>query len=93
MQFLGAAVTLGCWIPICEFPLPGITPGLTVLFLVGGANALNLLDGLNGLALASAALGFLPYNFPRGWLFMGDVGSLSLGFLLAGPFRSATLAT
>lgn len=35
------------------------------------------------LAISGAALGFLPYNFPRARMFMGDVGSAPLGFLLA----------
>ena len=35
------------------------------------------------LAIASAALGFLPHNFPRSRMFMGDVGSAPLGFCLA----------
>lgn len=35
------------------------------------------------LAVAGAALGFLPHNFPRARVFMGDVGSAPLGFLLA----------
>lgn len=34
-------------------------------------------------ALAGAALGFLRHNFPRARIFMGDTGSLILGFLLA----------
>ncbi len=34
------------------------------------------------LAIAGAALGFLPHNFPRARMFMGDVGSAPLGFLL-----------
>jgi UDP-GlcNAc:undecaprenyl-phosphate/decaprenyl-phosphate GlcNAc-1-phosphate transferase len=34
-------------------------------------------------AIASAALGFLPHNFPRARMFMGDVGSAPLGYLLA----------
>lgn len=33
--------------------------------------------------VAGAATGFLPYNFPRARMFMGDVGSAPLGFLLA----------
>lgn len=36
-----------------------------------------------GLALAGACLGFLPFNFPRARLFLGDVGSTSLGYLVA----------
>lgn len=48
------------------------------------------------LALAGAALGFLPYNFHPAKSFMGDGGSLYLGFILAttsvlGTVKSATL--
>ncbi len=42
------------------------------------------LAGGIGLALAMACLGFLPFNFPRARVFMGDVGSGALGFLIAG---------
>lgn len=35
------------------------------------------------LGLAAAALAFLPFNFPRARVFMGDVGSGSLGLLVA----------
>ena len=35
------------------------------------------------LALAAACLGFLPFNFPRARIFLGDVGSGALGFALA----------
>ncbi|NLU19485.1 MAG: undecaprenyl/decaprenyl-phosphate alpha-N-acetylglucosaminyl 1-phosphate transferase [Phycisphaerae bacterium] len=35
------------------------------------------------LLLAGAALGFLVYNFPPASVFMGDAGSLVIGFLLA----------
>lgn len=34
-------------------------------------------------ALAAACLGFLPLNFPRARLFLGDVGSHALGYALA----------
>lgn len=33
--------------------------------------------------LAGASGGFLPHNFPRARMFMGDVGSVPIGFLLA----------
>ena len=33
--------------------------------------------------LAGSVFGFLPHNFPRARMFMGDVGSAPLGFLLA----------
>ncbi len=35
------------------------------------------------LALAAACLGFLPFNFPKARIFMGDVGSGAIGFALA----------
>lgn len=35
------------------------------------------------LAIAVACLGFLPFNFPNAAVFMGDVGSILLGFLFA----------
>lgn len=35
------------------------------------------------LIVSGAALGFLPHNFPRARMFMGDVGSAPLGFLLS----------
>jgi UDP-N-acetylmuramyl pentapeptide phosphotransferase/UDP-N-acetylglucosamine-1-phosphate transferase len=34
-------------------------------------------------ALFAAAMGFLPFNFPRARIFMGDVGSGALGYTLA----------
>ncbi|MDQ3040308.1 MAG: lipopolysaccharide biosynthesis protein, partial [Pseudomonadota bacterium] len=47
------------------------------------AMAFALLPGfagpMLGIALAGACLGFLPFNFPRGRLFLGDVGSGALG--------------
>jgi len=85
---------------------------LTVVWVVGITNALNLLDNMNGLcaglgavaacslaavnfrsgelivalaasALAGACLGFLPYNWPRARIFLGDAGAMLIGFLLA----------
>ena len=79
----------------------------TMLFwVVLVCNAVNLSDGLDGLAtsltlvglavlvaggvqwmvpiaLAGTCLGFLHYNWPRARIFLGDSGSLLLGFLLA----------
>lgn len=49
------------------------------LALVGGGP----LGLLLGLALAGACLGFLPFNWPRASVFLGDVGSGALGFVLA----------
>lgn len=39
--------------------------------------------GLVALAVAAGCVGFLPFNFPRARIFMGDVGSGALGFALA----------
>jgi UDP-GlcNAc:undecaprenyl-phosphate GlcNAc-1-phosphate transferase len=38
---------------------------------------------INSYAVLAAALGFLVFNFPPARIFMGDVGSASLGFILA----------
>lgn len=48
------------------------------------------------LATAGGALGFLPFNFHPAKIFMGDGGSLFLGFMLAsvsilGPVKGATI--
>lgn len=85
---------------------------LTVFWIVGVTNALNIIDGLDGLAsgvafiacsvvfcvavmngqffamtslalLAGCLLGFLRYNNHPAKIFLGDCGSLLLGFLLA----------
>ena len=98
--FDGGIISLGFW---------GIP--LTILWLTGISNTINLIDGLDGLSsgvsaiaaiataivcvsqgallpaalagvLAAAALGFLPWNFNPAKTFMGDCGSLLLGFLL-----------
>jgi len=36
-----------------------------------------------GLVLATGCIGFLAFNFPPAKVFMGDVGSVSIGFILA----------
>jgi len=83
----------------------------TVLWLLACTNAVNLIDGVDGLAtgvslfaacsalfagllqnnielaiatapLAGCLLGFLRYNFNPATIFLGDCGSLSIGFLL-----------
>lgn len=38
---------------------------------------------LIGLSLAAACAGFLPFNLPRARIFLGDVGSGALGYLIA----------
>lgn len=53
-----------------------IASGYAMLMSAGPARALAL-------ALLAACCGFLPFNFPRARIFLGDVGSGSLGFALA----------
>ena len=91
----------------------GLFGGLvTTVWIVGVTNAINLLDGLDGLAsgvaaiiatsllifaciqanilmvivtsaIVGACLGFLRHNWVPARIYMGDSGSLTLGFLLA----------
>lgn len=56
--------------------------GTAALALAAGLGAGHPIVWL-GLATAGATLGFLPHNFPRARMFMGDVSSAPLGFLLA----------
>jgi UDP-N-acetylmuramyl pentapeptide phosphotransferase/UDP-N-acetylglucosamine-1-phosphate transferase len=48
----------------------------------GDGGGASLSAGLAA-AIAGACIGFLPHNFPRARMFMGDAGSTVLGFLLA----------
>ena len=43
----------------------------------------NVLTAAMAAVLAGACAGFLPHNFPKAGVFMGDGGSMVLGFLLA----------
>ena len=87
---------------------------LSVFFIVAISNAINLIDGMDGLAsgissiyfatiatiaivlnrlggldivlsliMLGATLGFLAWNFPPAKIFMGDSGSLFLGFMIS----------
>lgn len=49
------------------------------------AIALSAVDeaALVAIALAASCVGFLPFNFPRSRIFLGDVGSGALGFSIA----------
>ena len=101
---------------------------LSTLFIVAISNAINLIDGLDGLAggvsaiyfltisiiaiilgkfngldiiisviMLGSTLGFLVHNFPPAKIFMGDSGSLFLGFMIAVSalvsFKVATLTS
>src|SRR5699024_711214 len=88
---------------------------ITILWIVGITNSINLIDGLDGLAsgisiiamttlgvigyfflnlnnviitififtAVSATIGFWPYNFFPASIYLGDTGSLFLGFIIA----------
>ncbi len=101
---VGIQVQLAGWAPLDWL--------ITLLWIIGITNAVNLMDNMDGLAagitlvaavfffllaalegqglvaslaaaLAGAAAGFLFYNFAPAVSFMGDAGSLTLGFMLA----------
>ena len=112
-QLLAAVVLIRSDITIQIAFLPGwLCIVLTVLWLVGVTNALNILDvsdGLAGgvaalvglglfvnaviegdlligtttLALVGALIGFLRYNQPPASIYLGDAGSLFIGFMVA----------
>ena len=94
------------------FELGWLSIPFTLLWVVGVTNAVNLLDGIDGLAtgvaacigltlavfsiwmnnvivailslcLTGACLGFLPHNYYPARIFLGDTGSLVLGFILS----------
>lgn len=55
-----------------------------IYLLATGGQAPDPLLGVAAAVTAGAALGFLTQNFPPAKIFMGDAGSLLLGFVLAG---------
>ncbi len=71
----------------------GMVSGLTSIALAGFAwtSAARGATGIAAaqLALAGACAGFLPHNFPKARIFLGDAGSLLLGYCLG---ASALLA-
>lgn len=111
-QIMGAAIVtyFGIVLPwTASFP---INMGITILWLIGITNAINLLDNMDGLAagiaaiaaaflaayfldsgqtseavmlgvFAAALVGFLVYNSNPASIFMGDCGSMFIGFFLA----------
>jgi UDP-GlcNAc:undecaprenyl-phosphate GlcNAc-1-phosphate transferase len=66
----------------------GVAGGMT-LFGFSAYGVASLMHGLDTQAMinfsvAAAAIGFLYHNFPPAKVFMGDAGSIPLGFLAAG---------
>ncbi|MFQ5341522.1 MAG: MraY family glycosyltransferase [Anaerolineae bacterium] len=111
-QLLAALTLIVTGVRIDLFPGAALDIAITLLWVVGITNALNLLDNMDGLsggiaaiaagfflllatlsgqflvgslaaALLGACIGFLRYNFNPAQIFMGDAGSLFLGFVLS----------
>ncbi len=126
-QVLAAIIVVTQGVQFFYLPLYGSYLGLdqtqamifTVILIVGTANAVNFVDGLDGLAagivaigavaffayafvlavengetraiaaalltaaLAGACIGILPHNFFPARMFIGDSGSMLIGFVLA----------
>jgi UDP-GlcNAc:undecaprenyl-phosphate GlcNAc-1-phosphate transferase len=126
-QVFAGVLVVALGVKFFYLPLPGSVFGLdqvqsaifTVLLIVGTANAVNFVDGLDGLAagmvaigafaffiyafllavengesraiagallsvaLAGVCIGILPHNFFPARMFIGDSGSMLVGFVLA----------
>jgi UDP-GlcNAc:undecaprenyl-phosphate GlcNAc-1-phosphate transferase len=111
-QCAAAVILILSGIQVRVLPSQALNIGVTIFWMVGITNALNLLDNMDGLsggvgataavfflllavmsgqylvgalaaALLGACAGFLFYNFNPASIFMGDTGSLFLGFVLA----------
>ncbi|MDP6351218.1 MAG: glycosyl transferase [Alphaproteobacteria bacterium] len=83
-----AALVLWMWfINLFNFMdgIDGIA-GVETLCIGAGVGLVGAISGAGGVALAAilagAAAGFLPWNWQPAKLFLGDVGSIPLGFLL-----------
>ncbi len=111
-QIFGALILIATGVTTETFHQPLLDAAVTLIWVVGITNAMNLLDNVDGLsggiaavasafflliaalngqylvgsltaALLGASIGFLFYNFNPASIFMGDTGSLFLGFVLA----------
>lgn len=111
-QLIGASLVVGTGL---KMPLTGyeiVDIWITIFWIIGITNAINLLDNMDGLAtgisliaalslgfsfaasgqipelmlvsvFAGALAGFLVFNFNPASIFMGDCGSMFIGFLLS----------
>lgn len=111
-QIVAAIILIFSGVKVTALPEEWMNLTVTLVWVVGLTNSLNLLDNMDGLssgvaavcasfflvmaalsgqiyvsalaaALLGATLGFLVYNFNPASIFMGDTGSMFLGFLLA----------
>lgn len=64
----------------------GLMSGLSVIAFAASVVYLGRIDSLRTLLIAvvlvGGLLGFLPYNFPRSRIFLGDAGSMFTGFFM-----------
>ncbi len=130
VQVIAASLMVGAGWTFQELQVPfwgvidlgAFAPLVSILWIVGITNAINLLDGIDGLAsgvsaiiagsflllalfhghpgtvlvsaaMAGACVGFLHHNWSPAKIFMGDSGSLTLGFLLASISLHSSLKT
>lgn len=111
-QIFGALILVASGITVEVFDNPILDTAVTLFWIIGITNAMNLLDNMDGLsggvaavaaaffmllsaengqflvgslsaALLGVAIGFLIYNFNPALIFMGDSGSLFIGFMLS----------
>ena len=111
-QVIAAGIVVYSGIEIESLRNPVLNVIVTLIWIVGITNSMNLLDNMDGLsggiaavaagfffllasgsgqflvatlsvAMLGACLGFLRYNFNPATIFMGDTGSLFLGFVLS----------
>lgn len=113
LQLVAAALIVSSGLRLPWTASQSLNDIVTIFWLVGITNAINLLDNMDGLAggvsliacgflmvsfllsgqaqqavlpalLGASALGFLVFNFNPASIFMGDCGSMFLGFMLGG---------
>lgn len=111
-QLVAAVVLIVSGVQVQSTPWAPVNIMITILWVVGITNGMNLLDNMDGLsagiaavssafflllaalsgqylvgalaaALLGACIGFLVYNSSPASIFMGDSGSLFIGFMLA----------
>ena len=92
LEWVAVPLTILWFVGVCNAfnlidNMDGMLPGVAAVaaFFVGVfAFATGRAEtGLLSFVVAGAALGFLPFNLPPARIFMGDSGSMFLGFLLA----------
>jgi UDP-GlcNAc:undecaprenyl-phosphate/decaprenyl-phosphate GlcNAc-1-phosphate transferase len=111
-QIVGAAAVVNYGLTLPWTRSASVNIAITIFWLIGVTNAINLLDNMDGLATGIAAIasgfltlnfvaggqpieaimlaiftaaliGFLVYNSTPASIFMGDCGSMFIGFFLA----------